>query len=432
MQVILLAAGRSNRLNPIEDKNTINFLGDPLVLRRVKDLKNAGFNNIVVAAGTHNLSKIKEILSVFKDVKVSEQKDPEAGMAGAILSTLEFLKEDEIFILSTNDVFEDRLFQEIKEKMSLETDGIIVAKRVKKYFPGGYIKTKNKFLSEIIEKPGEGNEPSDLVNIVLHSYKHFSVFLEYLKVEKGDADDRYESALDKYIKNSAKMLVLEYDGFWQAIKYPWHITNMMNYFLSKIEKKNKQVIDPSVKIASTAIINGAVHIEKNVKILDNAIIQGPVYIGENCIIANNSLVRASMIGANSVVGYSTEIARSYLNQSIWTHSNYIGDSVIDKNVSFGAGTVLGNLRFDEEEISVYIKNKKISSKTNKLGAIIGAGVRFGVNCSTSPGVKIGKNSFIGAGVLVDKDIEDEKMVLLDQNLKIKRNKKNINTESRSI
>ena len=119
-----------------------------------------------------------------------------------------------------------------------------------------------------------------------------------------------------------------------------------------------------------------------------------------------------------LAGYSTEIGRSYLNHDVWMHSNYIGDSIIDHNVSFGAGTVLGNLRFDEKNVKVKIKKERIDTGMNKFGAIVGSGVRFGINSSTNPGVKIGKDCFIGGNVLMEKDLDDGKLVLLDQKLKI--------------
>ena len=112
------------------------------------------------------------------------------------------------------------------------------------------------------------------------------------------------------------------------------------------------------------------------------------------------------------------------------HTNYIGDSIIDSNVSFGAGTVLGNLRFDEENIQVRIKGKRVDSYMNKLGAIIGNGTRFGVNVSTNPGIKIGNNVFVGANVLVDEDVADNRMVLLQQKWKTVVNKKVVDVGKR--
>ncbi len=197
----------------------------------------------------------------------------------------------------------------------------------------------------------------------------------------------------------------------------------MNHFLEEQTQltKGKPKIDRSAKVAKSAIIEGDVIIEKDVKVLHNAVIKGPAYIGEGCVIANNALVRESMIGKNCVIGYSTEVARSYINHDVWMHSNYLGDSIIDYNVSMGAGTVLGNLRFDEKNVKVFVKKERMDTGKNKLGAIIGSGVRFGINASTNPGVKIGKDCFISGGVLVEKDIPDGKMVLLDQKLRIVNN-----------
>ncbi len=266
-----------------------------------------------------------------------------------------------------------------------------------------------------------------MVNIVFHIYNDFSAFTKHLQATKGKADGRYERALDVYIKKGkAKLKALKYTGFWQPIKFPWDVLKVMNYYLENLEPK----IDKKADISKQAIIKGNVYIGPNAKVFENAIIHGPAYIGDGAVVANNALVRNSMVGKNCVIGFSTEVARSYLNRDVWTHTNYVGDSVVDSNVSFGSGAVVGNLRFDEENVKVSIKNKKECSGTNKFGAIVGSGVRFGVNASTNPGVKIGRNTFVGANVLVEKDIADEKMVLLDQKLKVVKNQKTAQMEGR--
>ena len=429
MHVILLAAGRSSRLNPISDKNLLEFCGKTLIEHQVTSLKKAGFENITIVGNIDNLEQIKKIFKDYENMSFAAQKDLNDGMAGGILAGSELVVGDEVVIMSTNDVFSPKLFSDVLLEAKSDVDAILVGKKMEKYFPGGYIELdENDFITNIIEKPGEGNEPSDLVNIVFHVYKKFTEFLDFIKENNSDKDDKYEVALDNYIKkHKAKIKAFKYDGFWQAIKYPWHILKLMNYFL---ENQNPQV-DPSADIAKTAIIRGNVVIEKNVKIFDNVVIQGPAYIGEGVVIANNSLIRGSMIGKNSVIGFTTEVARSYLNYDVWTHSNYIGDSILDYNVSFGSGTVLGNLRFDEKNVKVNIKDQRIDSGINKLGAIIGNGVRFGINVSTNPGVKIGQNTFVGGGVMVDKDIEGGKVSILKQELKIVNNIINIGVDERN-
>ncbi len=428
MQVILLAAGQSTRLDPIQDKNLLEFCGKPLIEHRIAALKKAKMRDIVVVGNKYNLDALKNILKKYKNVLVVEQKKLEEGMAGGVLAGAKAVKHKNIMVVSTNDVFDYELFEKAVEASKKSVDGLIVGKKVDHYFPGGYLKIdKKKYITDIIEKPKEGKEPSNMVNMVLHIYNDFPAFKSYLAKQKGKADNRYEKALDKYIKKGkAKITAFKYHGFWQPIKYPWHILKVMEYFLNKDEHR----IHRTAKVSKSATIRGNVFIGPSVRVFENAVIHGPAYIGEGCIVANNALVRNSMIGKNCVVGFATEVARSYLNHDVWMHTNYIGDSIIDSNVSFGAGTVLGNLRFDEEDIQVCVKGKKTNSYTNKLGAIIGAGARFGINSSTNPGVKIGSNVFVGANVLIDKDVPNNKMVLLEQKLKSVVNKKAVDVGKR--
>jgi bifunctional UDP-N-acetylglucosamine pyrophosphorylase/glucosamine-1-phosphate N-acetyltransferase len=51
-----------------------------------------------------------------------------------------------------------------------------------------------------------------------------------------------------------------------------------------------------------------------------------------------------------------------------------------------------------------IKGVREDTGRIKLGAIIGAGVKTGVNVSIMPGVKIGSNSWILPGVTVYRDV----------------------------
>jgi len=429
MQVILLAAGQSTRLSPIEDKNLLEFGGKTLLEYQIAALKKAKLRDIVVVANEFNMENIEAVLKGFKNVAVTEQKDLKEGMKGGVLAGAKVVGHKNIMVMSTNDIFDEKLFEDMmKASKQKDIDGVIAGKKVSQYFPGGYLKLDKKdLLTGIIEKPGEGKEPSKLVNLVCHIYNDFPKFTKYLQDVKSKKDDKYEVALDAYIKKGkARMLAHPYKGEWRAIKYPWHIIDLMNHYLENQEGK----IDRSAKIAKSAVIEGNVIIEKDVQVLHNAVIKGPAYIGEGSIIANNALVRSSMIGKNCVIGYSTEVARSYINHDVWMHSNYLGDSIIDYNVSLGSGTVLGNLRFDEKNVKVNIKKERVDSGTNKLGAIIGSGARFGINASTNPGVKIGKDCFIGGSVLVDRDIPNGKLVLLDQKLKIVDNHSPVSIENR--
>jgi UDP-N-acetylglucosamine diphosphorylase / glucose-1-phosphate thymidylyltransferase / UDP-N-acetylgalactosamine diphosphorylase / glucosamine-1-phosphate N-acetyltransferase / galactosamine-1-phosphate N-acetyltransferase len=422
MKVLLLAAGRSKRLKPVEDKNLLSFLGRPLILRQIDELISAGLKDIIVIGGDHNLREIRGLIkNTGRKIQVIEQKDLDAGMAGAVLAAEKFIKNDGIFIVSANDVVDTEAYKLIlKASKDKSCGSYIIGKKVDKYFPGGYLKVRpNGLLTGIVEKPGAGKEPGKLINLVLHFHRDFKPLLAALKKVKTKRDDHYEVALDQLIKEGARMKVVPYNGFWQAVKYPWHIINLMNHFFDSLPKGRSG--SRKVEIAASATIKGNVYLEDGVRILENAVISGPAYIGKNTIIATNALVRGSQVGENCVIGFGSEIARSILFNNVWTHSNYIGDSIIGNNCSFGSGTVTGNLRLDEANIGVNIQGEKTDSGTNKLGLIAGDNMRCGINTSFMPGIKIGRNCFIGAGITVAQDIEDNKYVYGKSVLTIKEN-----------
>ncbi|KKR09328.1 MAG: glucose-1-phosphate thymidylyltransferase, bifunctional UDP-N-acetylglucosamine pyrophosphorylase / Glucosamine-1-phosphate N-acetyltransferase [Candidatus Peregrinibacteria bacterium GW2011_GWE2_39_6] len=434
MKVILLAAGRSQRVKPIEDKNFLRFCGKYLIEHQIEAILKAGFKEFIVVAGKHNLLAIKNLLSILKKqhknsaFAVALQKNLDQGMTGAVLAAKSKLKANEsIMIISTNDVVDSKAYQIILEaSRNNNFDSYLLGKKVSSYFPGGYLKTNSKGeITQIIEKPGAGKEPSNLINLVVHLHKNTKALYSYLKNTKSSRDDHYEVALDQMIKDGIKIKAIPYDGYWQAIKYPWHIFEVAAYFFQKTldQLSPKKRLSSNTKIAKSVTIKGEVIIEDGVRIFENATIVGPAYLGKDSVVATNALVRESYLGKNCVIGYNTEVARSFLGDEVWTHSNYIGDSLIGNNVSFGAGSITGNLRFDEGNIAVEIKGEKINSQKNKLGIITGNNIRVGVNTSFMPGIKIGSNSLIGAGLTINQNIPENSFVSGKISLDIKENRK---------
>jgi len=417
-------------MKPVEDKNFLKFLGKPLLQHQLEMLKTAGFREIIVIGGKHNLSRVKQMCLSLRGlkIKVCEQKDLELGMCGAVLSAKNLIGKEPILVLSSNDIVDIKAFKLIKEAVEKgKAESYILGKKVLKYFPGGYLKVDRKgYIQNIVEKPRQGSEPSNLVNLVVHVHKNPEKLIEYLKKTESEGDDRYERALCSMIKDGVQMQVVPYDGFWQPIKFPWHVQSVFQFLFASAKKG----ISKSAVISKNAVINGDVIIGDHVKIFDGAVVQGPCYIGDFSVIATNSLVRESNIGENCVIGFSTEVARSYLGSDVWTHSNYIGDSVVENNVSFGAGSVLANLRLDEKNICVNYDEGWVDTGASKFGAIIGSNTRIGVNTSIMPGARIGGGSFIGAGITISGNISENSFVRGIYELKISKNKENIKNINR--
>lgn len=421
-------------MNPIEDKNFLEFLGKPLLLHQIGQLRKAGFDDFIVIGGAHNLARIEEVLKSEQGVKfaVVEQKELDEGMAGAVLAAADNIDGEDLLVVSGNDVVEAIAFELVKKGINDEIDGLMLAKKVESYFPGGYLVTEGDFVKGIMEKPGEGKEPSDLVNLVVHYFKNGGNLVEKLRASNSDRDDRYEKALDALIQDGSKIKAVSYEGMWQPVKFPWHVLDLMNRFLANLSEDEcmASINRNKANIAESAVIKGKVFLEDGVKVFEHATVSGPCYIGKNSIVASNALVRDSHIGMDCVVGYSTEIARSYLGNVVWTHTNYVGDSVIGNNCSFGSGTVTGNLRLDEKDIMVQINGDKVSCGRNKFGLITGNDVRCGINTSLMPGVKVGNNSIIGAGIVVAENVPDSKFVYAKTELSMKDNNAQISSANR--
>ncbi len=398
MKTLLLVAGQSTRFWPLKEKPLFPVCGKPLLSHIVERLEKAGCDDIIFIGGKHNMADVQ---TLYPSATIIEQEDLSLGMRGALLSALPHIGDEDFLVVSSNDLIEsDGYHATIEAGKQKGQAGAILAQTVKRYFPGGYLSVADNRITGIVEKPGEGNEPSNLVNIVCHYHRDASIVLEALKNVSTTSDDGYEQALASLLADHAYAPV-PYDGFWQPVKYPWHLLSVLPTLLADI---TKQSIDSSAQIHPTAVIEGSVAIEEGVRVLPHATIVGPCFIGRHSIIGNNALVRGSSVGEHCVIGYNTEVKSSILHSHVWTHSTYIGDSVIGHNVSFGAGTVTGNLRLDEEEILSTVKDEKIGTALTKFGTIIGDHCRLGIRVAINPGVKIGDGSFISSGALVEQDI----------------------------
>jgi len=422
MKAIFLCGGTGKRMFPLtEDKFLLDFLGKPLLQHQIETAWEAGLTHFVFVANPGNIERITEIAKKLSEaqVELALQEKP-LGIADALKSATHLL-QGEALVINPNDVFSSSAYSKIvsANPQTPTANSRMLGYQVNEYFPGGYLELDSQGnLKHIVEKPEPGEEPGNLVNILVHLHNEPQKLLEHIETVHSTRDDIYERALDNMVRAGHKIKVIPYNDFWAPIKYPWHIFKVMEYFLDRA----KPSVPTTARISDKATIEGKVVLGENVKVLENAVIRGPVYIGPNSVIGNNALVRDySHIGSNCVVGYSTEVKHSYIGDNCWFHSNYIGDSVIDDDCSLGAGAVLANFRLDEGNISIEVDGAKVDTSYDKLGAIIGKGCRIGINASLMPGVRVGCNSSVGPHICLDRDLEPNTMVLLKSEHRVLKN-----------
>lgn len=417
--LIILAGGASSRLWPLREKSLLRFGAEPLLASQLRRYQALGLNEVVIVANPENRDDIAGMVESIASMRVQIAVQPEPkGMGDALLCAAPFIPSGApIYVNQVHDIVDDSLHRDMLSAYHADpTCTYLTGYEMADYFPGGYfIVDADGRITGMVEKPGADNRPSNLVNIVVHIHADSAELLNAVRAEYNrdiPGDDHYERAMDALMKDRVYR-VIPYSGTWSAIKYPWHVLDAMNYFLSQI--KGQQVAD-SAFVAKTASLVGDVFIGERAKIFPGAAVVGPAYIGADTIVGNNALVRASMVLDHCEVGFTTEIARSYVADHCAMHACRVLDTVFAPGVNFSAGCTTANLRIDHATINSMVKGQKINTGRSKFGAIIGRGAFLGVDVMTMPGVKIGERAQIGPGTHVHQDVKNGQRVYVKQEL----------------
>jgi bifunctional UDP-N-acetylglucosamine pyrophosphorylase/glucosamine-1-phosphate N-acetyltransferase len=330
-------------------------------------------------------------------------------MADAILCArpaLESFGEGALYVTQAHDVVEHRLHAEMLRHAELgRAAGLVAGARVKEYFPGGYLVLHGDRAMSVVEKPGPGNEPSDLVTLVAHVHASWLALVQTLAYESAHGgDDVYERALTSLMATS-DYRVHVYDGRWQGLKYPWHVLDVMDLLLDLWSDGTESPGEGYERREA------GVFVAPDVRIFPGAYVVAPAMVGSGSIIGHNALVRGSLVGEGCTVGFGSEVARSFLAGGVELHHNYVGDSVFDRDTSMGFGATTANYRIDGRTVPSMVAGERIDSGRMKLGLVLGAGTKVGVNTSTMPGVKIGAGALIGPSIKVVRDVPDGARVL---------------------
>jgi NDP-sugar pyrophosphorylase family protein len=183
--------------------------------------------------------------------------------------------------------------------------------------------------------------------------------------------------------------------------YPWDLLRMNEEVLALMDETSLLG-----SVSPLASLSGTIRLGNGSKILPGTVIEGPVLIGPNSVVGPNAYIRgATSIGANCYVGNGAEVKNSIIyNNTYISRQCYVGDSIIGTHVTLGAGTCTENHRHDGRHHVSMIQGKPVNTGRLKLGAILGDGVRTGVNTSLEAGVKIGIARTTLAGSYVSKDL----------------------------
>lgn len=205
---------------------------------------------------------------------------------------------------------------------------------------------------------------------------------------KGNADP--EHCMDRIVT----------DANCFPVVYPWDLLRMNEEVLAMMDETSLLG-----EVSPLATLSGCVRLAKGSRILAGTVIEGPVLIGPYSQIGPNAYIRgATSIGSNCFVGNGAEVKNSVIyNNTYVSRQCYVGDSILGTHVTLGAGTCTENHRKDGRQHVSMVQGKAVSTGRTKLGAVLGDGVRTGVNTSLAAGIKIGVARTTTPGAYVEKD-----------------------------
>jgi NDP-sugar pyrophosphorylase family protein len=146
--------------------------------------------------------------------------------------------------------------------------------------------------------------------------------------------------------------------------------------------------------AGVHLLGDRISIGSECRIEPGAVIVGPAILGHGVTVRTGAYIREFVVlGAGSLVGAHSEIKGSILLPGAKApHQNYVGDSVLGREVNLGAGTILSNVKNVGREVTFRHAGEVVHTGLRKFGAILGDGCKTGCNTVLNPGVLLGPGS----------------------------------------
>jgi len=398
MQCVVLAAGEGKRMRPLtatRPKVMIPLANRPMTDHLVCAARDAGITEFILVVGYQE----QEVRDYFGDgseygvdIRYVTQRR-QKGTADALRAA-----EDHIggpFLLLNGDmILRSRDIAAIIGK-DAPCMGIFHSDHPEDF---GVVTVEGDRVTDLEEKSGAPR--SNLINagVYLFSPEIFSALRSVGTSPRGELE--LTDALAELIRE--QKLRAHTLSFWLDAGYPWDLLDANAILLEDVEPITKGTIEEGVSLT------GRISIGAGSVIKSGTCIEGPCSIGEQCRIGPHAYIRgATSIGDRCHIGHSTEIKNSIImHDTNIPHFNYIGDSVIGSDCNFGAGTKVANLRHDHGTVVI----RGVNTRRVKMGAVIGDGVRFGINCSVNVGTVVGSRVSVAPHTAIEGWIDEETTV----------------------
>ena len=378
-----LTARRPKPMLPVADR--------PLVGHTVSAAVEAGASSIVLVVG-YEADDVRDYFGdEYEGVSIDYAVQTEQrGTADAVRAAADDLASDEPFVVLNGDA----LYDHDSLSTLYAADAAVGSYRVDNPSNYGVLETDGDRVTGVVEKPAD--PPSNLINTGAYVFPaEAQDWLAVGESERGELEltDVLERTCNEYSVESVPF------SRWLDVGRPWELLEANEWKVEELAR------DIRGDVHEDADLRGDVVVEEGATVDAGVVVEGPALIREDASVGPNAYVRGStVVGAGAKVGHAVEVKNSVLMEGATVgHLGYVGDSVLGRDVNFGAGTKVANLRHDDAAVKLTVKGERVSTGRRKFGVVVGDGAKTGINVSLNAGVVLSTDARVAPGEVVTRD-----------------------------
>jgi NDP-sugar pyrophosphorylase family protein len=182
---------------------------------------------------------------------------------------------------------------------------------------------------------------------------------------------------------------------WRALA-PWDITSQSE---AVVRRLLDEIDEREFAVSGDVAVHGSAIVEAG------AVLKGPLIVGARCFVAAGAYLRGgNWLDEGCTLGPGTELKSSFVFAgTTLAHFNFVGDSILGRDVNLEAGSVVCNHRNERVDTEVLVRVAGALHRTGcrKFGAVAGDGTRIGANAVVAPGALLPRGTVVPRASLRD-------------------------------
>lgn len=374
---VILAAGESKRTRPLtlqRPKPLIPLMGQPL-LAHILDQLVGLVHHVTLVVGYRADAIRAHFGDTYRDMQMHYVPQTERnGTAGALLALADaattggapLLDEPFFLLYGDNLVSYTDLLRVCQQRYCL------AALPVDDPRSFGVLDIEGDRVKRIIEKPPDA-PPGSLANPGIY-HLDGAVFPLLRQITPSP---RGEYELTDLIELLAQQQHVGYSicaDYWIPIGTPWDAL-AASLFLLQQRAKLHPYIDPGAELDASCALVDAAHVSAGARLGPGCTLHGPVLIGANVTIEAGCTIERAVIEEGAVIEHGSTISNSAIGAGCKIGPDCtVQYSLLDREASLGAGTVLRAQRFSEVQPTAATAGLLDIEAMQQRGMVLGQGV----------------------------------------------------------